>query len=125
MSYKPEGYLIGETENLEYLSNMAGLERALEKQKILESTALLCDNTFTLHFDLCGIHGIMPRNEVQYNPGGEETKDIAILTRVGKPTCFKIIGFRREKDGSLCAMLSRRAAQMGKIRFAKICFGGW
>lgn len=112
MSYKPEGYLIGESENLEYISSQAGLERALERQKILESTALLCDNTFTLHFDLCGLHGIMPRDEVQYNREKEETKDIAILTRVGKPTCFKIVGFRREKSGELCAILSRRAAQM-------------
>lgn len=112
MSYKPEGFLIGSVENHELLSTMAGLERALERQKILESTALLCDSSFTLHFDLYGIKGLMPRGEVQYSPTGEETKDIAILTRVGKPTCFKIIGFKQDESGALCAILSRRAAQM-------------
>ena len=112
MPYEPEGYLIGKTENHESLATVSALERALEKQQILESTALLCDNAFTLHFDLCGVHAIMPSNEVQYNLPGEETKDIAILTRVGKPTCFKIVGFKRERDGALCAVLSRRAAQM-------------
>ena len=111
MPYKPEGYRIAGTENHELLSSLAGLERAQEKQRILESTALLCDSDFTLHFDLYGIHGIMPRSEVQFNPLGEETKDIAILTRVGKPTCFKVIGFRRGENGALCAILSRKAAQ--------------
>ena len=112
MLYKPEGYLINGTENHEFLSTMAGLEKALERQRILESTSLLCDSDFTLHFDLYGTHAVMPRSEVQYNENGEETKDIAILTRVGKPTCFKIIGFRCGKNGERCAVLSRKAAQM-------------
>ncbi len=111
MIYQPEGYLIAGTENHECLSSLSGLERALDRQKILESTALLCDGDFTLHFDLYGIRGRMPRSEVQYNRAGEETKDIAILTRVGKPTCFKVIGFRRDDRGEIYAVLSRKAAQ--------------
>ena len=111
MIYKPEGYRIASAENHEFLSSLSGLERAQEKGKILESTALLCDASFTLHFDLFGVHGIMPRSEVQYNEGNEETKDIAVLTRVGKPTCFKVIGFRREENGKYTAILSRKAAQ--------------
>jgi small subunit ribosomal protein S1 len=31
---------------------------------------------------------------------------------VGKPICFKIIGFLRDEFGELCALLSRRAAQI-------------
>lgn len=111
MSYKPEGYRIGEVENNELLSTMAGLERALERQKTVEAVALLCDSDLTLHFDLGGVHAIMPRNEVQYEHDGKETKDIAILTRVGKPTCFKILGFRRDKSNEVYAVLSRKAAQ--------------
>ncbi len=112
MLHKPEGYLIGTPENHEYLSSLTGIKRAMEKQMILESTALVCDRDHTLHFDLFGIRGRMPRSEVQYSPLDEETKDIAILTRVGKPTCFKIIGLQREADGTLSAILSRRRAQM-------------
>ena len=111
MSYKPEGYLISATENYELLSSLSALERAQERSKILEATALLCDASFTLHFDLGGIRGRMPRSEVQYNREGEETKDIAVLTRVGKPTCFKILGFRRDRNGEIYAILSRKAAQ--------------
>lgn len=109
-SYQPEGSLLASPENHEFLSSRFGLEKALEKQKILESVALLCDSDFNLHFDLYGIKGIMPREEVSYLPGGEEIKDIAVLTRVGKPVCFKIIGFRQQ-EGQICAVLSRRAAQ--------------
>lgn len=112
MQYKPEGYRIGTPENHEGLCTPSALERSLERGRILESTALLCDSNFTLHFDLFGVRAEMPRSEVQYSPADEETKDIAILTRVGKPTCFKIIGFRRDGDGSAVAILSRRAAQL-------------
>ena len=109
--YQPEGMLLANCENHEYLSSRAGLEKALEKQKILESVALLCDSDFNLHFDLGGVPGIMPRDEVVYTQSGEEIKDIAVLTRVGKPVCFKIIGFGKMPDGTVCARLSRRAAQ--------------
>ncbi len=108
--YKPEGSLISLPENHEYLSSLSGLEKALERQKILESTALLCDNEFNLHFDLCGIRGIMPRKEVQYAPNDEPIKDIAVLTRVGKPVCFHVIGFCKEGN-QITAILSRRSAQ--------------
>ena len=110
-SYHPEGTLLSSCENHEYVSSRFGLEKALEKQKILEAVALLCDSDFNLHFDLGGIKGIMPREEVSYLPSGEEVKDIAVLTRVGKPVCFKVLGFKLQKDGKVAAILSRRAAQ--------------
>ena len=109
--YKPEGMLISTTENMELLSSEKGLERALEKQVILEAPAILCDQDFNLHVSLGGrIKGIIPRNEAQY-PASEEVKDIAILTRVGKPVCFKVTGFTRNSYGEKTAILSRRSAQ--------------
>lgn len=109
--YLPEGSLIVTGENREYLSSVVGLERALEKQKILEATAILCDSNFNLHVDLGKIKGIMPKEEVEYRRFGEETKDIAVLTRVGKTVCFKVIGFEKRENGETAAILSRRAAQ--------------
>lgn len=53
----------------------------------------------------------MPREEVQYSTTGESVKDIAILTRVGRPVCFQILGFRPGENGHPEALLSRRAAQ--------------
>ena len=109
--YLPEGELIRDYENREYLSSFRALERAYEKRKILEAFALLSDGDFNLHFDLGGVAGIMPREEAVWSPTGEPVKDIAILTRVGKPVCFQIAGFRRSDDGEPVAVLSRRLAQ--------------
>lgn len=109
--YKPEGLLIQTPENRESISSLAGLERALQQGKILESTVLMCDEELNLHIDLYGLQGIIPKNEVQRCAREEEVKDIAIITRVGKTICFKVIGFERLPDGQLRAILSRRAAQ--------------
>lgn len=110
-SYLPEGILLGRPENREYISSVAGLERAMHEGKILESTVLLCDSALRLHVDLYGVCGIIPREEAVYAPGGEEIKDIAVITRVGKPVCFKVLSVTRE-NGKVTAILSRRAAQM-------------
>ncbi len=110
--YKPEGLLIKTAKNYEYISSRAGLERALEKQVILEAPVVLCDHNFDLHVELgAGIRGIIPREEVEYSPEGEQIKDIAILTRVGKTVCFKVSGFKSNAYGETTAILSRRAAQ--------------
>lgn len=110
-NYAPEGTLISTFENRELTASYKGLERALEKQIILEAPAFMCDHNFNLHVSLGGgIKGIMPRDEVQYSPK-EETKDIAILTRVGKSVCFKVIGFEKDSLGETVAVLSRRCAQ--------------
>ena len=110
--YKPEGILIKSPKNHELISTIAGLEVALEKQIILEAPVVLCDHNFNLHVELgSGIKGIIPRNEVEYNPGQDSAKDIAILTRVGKTVCFKVLGFQESQGKEKIAILSRRAAQ--------------
>jgi len=108
--YCPEGALITLGENQEYLSSLAGLEKALVEGKILESTVTLCDSSMRLHVNLGGIPGIIEREESVFCRDGEVIKDIAVITRVGKPVCFKIVGFKKE-SGRLTAVLSRRAAQ--------------
>ncbi len=111
--YKPEGTLIKTHKNYEYVGSPEGLERALARGVILEGVAVLCDHSFNLHIDLgAKMRAIIPRDEVQYSEFGEPTKDIAILTRVGKPVCFKVMGFERGASGEDIAILSRRAAQL-------------
>lgn len=111
--YMPEGALISTLKNNEYTTSLDGLMSAYEKGVILEAGVILCDHNFNLHVDLGPkIRAIMPRDEVQYVREGEEIKDIAILTRVGKAVCFKIIGFENGKSGEKTVILSRRAAQM-------------
>lgn len=111
--YTPEGTRIGTVKNKEYISSQAGLERALEKQVILEAPVILCDKNFDLHVSLCpSIYGIIKRDEAELTRNGEQTKDIAILTRVGKAVCFKVTGFGTDECGKRFAILSRREAQL-------------
>ena len=103
--------LLTSARNYEYTSSMQGLRTALEKQVILESTVVVCDHDLNLIVELCrGIKGIIPKSEAVYSEE-EATKDIAILTRVGKAVCFKVTGFKTDTDGNAIAILSRRAAQ--------------
>ncbi len=109
-AYLPEGSLFGTRENREYISSRAGLTRAMNEGKIVEATALLCDSRTRLHVDLYGTVGIIDREESVLCTDGKEIKDIAVITRVGKPVCFKVMGFAYE-DGKEIAVLSRREAQ--------------
>ena len=123
-TYLPEGCLLNTPENQEYISSISGLEKAFVEGKILESTVSFCDSSFRLHIELNGIMGIMDKEETLYCREGEHSKDIAIITRVGKPISFKVIGFRRE-NGIIVAVLSRRKAQeeCQKEYLSSLCAG--
>ena len=109
--YYPEGMRIGTQENRGYTASLQGLQRAMAQGRILEGIARMCDcTTMTLRVDLGECTGIIEREEAAYSHDGNETKDIAIITRVGKPVCFKILRIE-EGDGRPVAYLSRRAAQ--------------
>ena len=111
--YKPEGRLIGTGENREYLASVQALEKACAYGKIIEIIAIFCeDGEFgkELHFNLGSMKGVMPQCEVEYSIKDEKVKDIAVITRVGQPVCFKIIGFD-EMNGEKIAVLSRKEAQ--------------
>ncbi|MGN0984436.1 MAG: S1 RNA-binding domain-containing protein, partial [Gemmiger sp.] len=86
------------------------LYRCISTGEVLQSTALAFDTNRRLRFELDGIRGYMPFEECVDTAPGEEIKDIAVLTRVGRPTCFMITGVTQEEDGE-AFMLSRAAAQ--------------
>ena len=112
-TYVPEGAALAGSYNREYTSSLAGLERAMANGAILEGTVTMCDPSLNLHVDFPGlpdVHGLMEKSEVVYTQDGEGVKDIAILTRVGKAVCFKIIGMET-LSGRTTVYLSRRAAQ--------------
>ena len=108
--YPPEGTLLRTHENTSYISSISGLERAMREGKILEGVAFLCDEELNLHVDLCGLKGIIPRDECLLTHEGEPIKDIAIITRVGKPVCFKVKSIEPQDD-TYRVILSRREAQ--------------
>ncbi len=107
--YLPEGSLYLTPENNEYICSLHGLERARQEGKILEGVVNMCDSqTLSLHVDLCGIDGIIEKEECLY---GAPIKDIAIITRVGKVVAFKVMQLIKDKNGKTTAILSRKEAQ--------------
>ncbi len=109
--YQPEGSLIATPENQAYLATLAGLERAMHTGAILEGIATLCDSNMCLHVDLHCARGIIEPHEALLTRVGETRKDIAIITRVGKPVAFRILSLEEGADGVPIAHLSRRLAQ--------------
>lgn len=111
-NYKPEGALLNTEENLSFLRSPEGLRRAMKTGRILEGRAVLCDSEHNLMVDLCGTRGIIPRCEGALGIAEGTTKDIAILSRTGKPVCFQVTDLWEDPVGGLRPILSRRAAQL-------------
>lgn len=91
--------------------NPAGLWEAFHTRTILEARAILCTQQHDLVVDFGFCRGIIPRCEGALGIADGSVRDIALLSRVGKPVCFLIESIGQQSDGSLCPILSRRAAQ--------------
>ena len=109
--YLPEGIGFLTAENKRILSNAHLLREAFHNGTVLEARAVLCDRAHNLHMDFGEIHGFMPREECALGIREGTVRDIAVISRVNKPVCFKILGFRDGEDGVPTAVLSRRAVQ--------------
>ena len=110
--FLPEGARIGSPDNVYFSSGLRGLEAAREKGATVEAVALECSpRDMSLVFDLGGVRGVIPRDEAAKDEGGVPARDIAVLTRVARPVCFKVISFEDDGRGGKIAVLSRRAAQ--------------
>lgn len=110
-NYLPEGERIGRHTNNEYVRSIKGIENAYMSGAIIEGIALRCNNDMSLEFEFGGIRGFMPKEECVLPDSAADIKDIAVITRVGKAVCFKVINIINDKKGKPLAILSRRAAQ--------------
>ncbi len=113
--YLPEGMRLNTPENQAYLASPTGLERAMNSGAIIEGVVLLCDNQMRLHVDLHCAEGIIEANEAVWCRDGEVRKDIAVITRVGKPVAVRVTALE-SRNGILTAVLSRRQAQEACLR---------
>lgn len=91
--------------------SLSSLREALESGTILEAPVQRCGVDHTLLLNLGGVQGLIPREEAvaPWISGAE--RDIAVLSRVGKPTCFTVTALEADGKGAPVARLSRRAAQ--------------
>ncbi len=109
--YYPEGVLINTIENKNSLKSFYSLQEAMLQGKILEARTLVCDSEHNLIVDLPCMKGIIPRNEGAIGIDDGTTRDIALIAKVNKPVCFKILEITKDKDGQPIAVLSRKAVQ--------------
>ena len=111
--FVPEGELLDTPENRAAQQSREALTEAAESGRILEAPCVLCDcATMELRVEfLCGIRGVIPREEAVCNPDGSPARDIAVITRVGRAVQFRITGFRRGPHGERIAVCSRRSVQ--------------
>lgn len=109
-TFKPEGQIISTEENKRSLSGAFALRDAYYAETVLEGRVIRCDSEHNLHVDLGCMKGIIPRIEGAIGIEEGTVRDIALISRVNKPVCFVITGFRTE-NGETTAILSRRKVQ--------------
>lgn len=84
------------------------LADAVESGQILQAMCVKCDEYHNLHLDLGTREGIIPRNETAIGVAEGLTREIAVLSRVGKAVSFQVLG----QDSAGHLILSRRSAQL-------------
>ncbi len=109
--FMPEGELSSTLKNRRALSNISSLEEAAAKEEIIEAYVQNCDTGHNLTVNLGVMKGIIPRTEGAIGIVDGTVRDIALISRVGKPVSFIINGFTTDGNGNRVAILSRRKAQ--------------
>ena len=89
----------------------AELRAAMASREILQSTALAFDTQRQLRFELGGVKAVMPFAQCGDGAENGTVRDIAVLTRVGRPTCFVIESLDTDETGQPVYRLSRAEAQ--------------
>ena len=109
-TYHPEGELLETPENRRITSSHDGMLEAYETGILIEGIAAVCTQEHNIIVDLpCG-QGIIRREEGAIGVKEGVTRDIALISRVGKAVCFKVTGINPPED-PIRYILSRRAAQ--------------
>ncbi|WP_365924765.1 S1 RNA-binding domain-containing protein [uncultured Pseudoflavonifractor sp.] len=106
----PEGRLLHTEENRALCATKTGLIQAMKERRVLEGKAILCDAEHNLSVVLGPFTGYIPRKEAALGIAEGTTREIAILSRVGKPISFTVEAVEQEA-GLIRPRLSRRAAQ--------------
>ncbi|RHO52718.1 30S ribosomal protein S1 [Ruminococcaceae bacterium AM07-15] len=109
--YLPEGFRLHTPEN-RWVNTPAAMDQAAEKEQILEGIVTRCDCAHNLVVDCNGITGLIPRSEAALGLSSGRTREIALLSRVGKPVCFQVIG---EGDGQY--LFSRARVQQKALNY--------
>ena len=108
MKYYPEGLGAHIEKRFESIDEVC---KAIKEKSVFEGRVFLCDDEHNLHIDLGGFEGIIPRGEGSLGILENTVKDIALISRVGKSVCFRVMGLKKEGN-RIIPVLSRRAVQL-------------
>ena len=103
MEYRAEG-----AQRFPTSYTLDALRRAMAAGDILESRALSFDSEKRLHFRLGEIEAIMPYEECADGVREGAVRDIALITRVGRPACFTVMEI--DEQGACGAALTHTGA---------------
>lgn len=109
--FYPEGWLNGNADEKKGAYAASALNEAMLKQTVLEAPVMLCDASHNLILDLGAYKGVIPREEGAIGIADGSTRDIALISRVGKSVCFCIKELRTDSAGRPYAVCSRKQAQ--------------
>lgn len=108
--FLPEGKIFNSTQNRYYLQSEETMQEARSHGIILEGHAVMCTPEHDLVVELPFGKGIIPRSEGAIGIAEGVTRDIALLSRVNKTVCFKVMDIKKDGGETIC-ILSRRQAQ--------------
>ena len=109
LKYYPEGTNRALAKKFE---SAAQIKEAMKSGEIIEGRVLLCDKEHNLHIDLGAFRGVIPYREGAIGIQEGTLRDIALITKVNKTVCFRVIGFHKEESGERVVILSRRIVQL-------------
>ena len=108
-NFNPEGWNLTESKRNKYTS--AQLAEAKIQMQVLEAPVIMCDASHNLVVNLGCMKGVIPREEGALGISEGSTRDIALISRVGKTVSFIVTSITADSDGKPYALLSRRKAQ--------------
>ncbi len=111
-AFCPEGMRLFSPENEANVKDLSAIEAAMAHQCILEGTVLRCDPDLTLTVTLGNLIGYVTREEVALCREGEEVREIAAITRVGKAIAVVVTGIQSDERGIRLTLSRRRAQQL-------------
>lgn len=109
-NYLPEGKVFNTAQNRYFLQSEVTMQEAKSQGLTLEGHAVMCTPEHDLVVELPFGKGIIPRSEGAIGIAEGVTRDIALLSRVNKTVCFKVMDIT-DKNGETVCILSRRQAQ--------------
>ena len=105
-----EGNNWGTEQNNKFLQNEESLTALIGTKQVVEAICTYCDEKHNMHVDLNGLEGIIAYDDGAIKADEGKTKTIALLSRVGKPVSFYVMG-KDEVNDKVVFKLSRRAVQ--------------